>query len=43
MSSDSEDEDFAEYGTPLDPLNEGTINESLKTNQLNLVESCCRG
>jgi len=43
MSSDSEDEDFAEYGTPLDPLNEGTINESLKTHQLNLVETCGRG
>lgn len=26
MSSDSEDEDFAEYGTPLDPLDEGTKN-----------------
>jgi hypothetical protein len=24
MSSDSEDEDFAEYGTALDPLDEGT-------------------
>jgi hypothetical protein len=40
MSSDSEDEDFAEYGTPLDPLNEGTINKSLKMHQLNLVETC---
>jgi len=42
MSSDSEDEDFAEYGTPLDPLNEGTINKSLKMHQLNLVETCGR-
>jgi hypothetical protein len=28
MSSDSEDEDFAEYGTALDPLDEGTKNNS---------------
>ena len=40
MSSDSEDEDFAEYGIPLDPLNEGTINKRLKMHQLNLVETC---
>jgi len=42
MSSDSEDEDFAEYGIPLDPLNEGTINKRLKTHKFNHVETCCR-
>jgi hypothetical protein len=32
MSSDSEDEDFVDYGTALDPLDEGT-----KSNQMHDV------
>jgi hypothetical protein len=43
MSSDSEDEDFADYGTALDPVNEGTINKILKMPQLNLVDTCDAG
>jgi hypothetical protein len=27
MSSDSEEEDFAEYGTALEPFDEGTVTE----------------
>jgi hypothetical protein len=39
MSSESEDEDFAEYGTALDPFNEGSINKVLKMRKPDRIDN----